>query len=295
MTAGADLRLLRAAVFAAVCVTVSAAGHIFAAGASVPFGPLALGFICVFGLALLLAGRERSLPGIAALLASGQLALHILFSSGQAHTAGGAAAAGMPAQGSESGAMSMARKLLCNDSAMGMSEAEAHRVVTRAGLSPEAAASAGGAGAHAGHAHGGGAGIPFPDTPFDCLRGAAHAALGMLDPAMLLGHLAAAVLLGWLLRRGEAALWRLVRLSAEVAAAADERVAARALRAAFAYVRALHAELLPDAPEHVLFEAPRDELAPRSLTLQHSVHRRGPPPVGAGSPATRADSLTLAA
>lgn len=301
MTAGADFRLLRAAVFAAACVTVSAAGHIFAAGASVPFGSLALGFAGVLLLALLLAGRERSLPGIVGLLAFGQLALHTVFSGGQAHATAAAGAGGNGGgPGSDSGVVAMARKLLCDDSAMGMSEARAHRVVTQAGLSPDSAAgagTAGGASAHAGHAghpHGGG-GIPFSETPFDCLRGAARAALGMLDLPMLLGHLAAALLLGWLLRRGEAALWRLVRLSAQVAAAADERVAARALRTAFAYVRALHAELMPDAPVRVTFGAPRDELAPRSVTLQHSVHRRGPPVGGAGPDATRTGSLTLAA
>ena len=296
MTAGLDLRALRAAVFAAVCVSVSAAGHILAAGTGVPALTLVVGFAAAFALALPLAGRERSLPGIVALLAAGQFALHLLFSCGQGAMGhmGGAAAqtgtAGAPgAAGSGGGVRDLARSLLCGDAANGMTEAQAHRVVAQAGLS---AGDAGSQAAHAGHTAGAGTAHgavgAMPDTPFDCLRGAARAALGLLDAPMLLGHLLAAVLLGWTLRRGEAALWRLVRLSAELAASADEIVAVRALRAAVAYVRSLHAGLLPHAPVAVVREDEREVRTPRSVTLQHSVHRRGPP-------ARRADSLTLAA
>jgi hypothetical protein len=310
MTAGADLRLLRAAVFAAVCVTVSAAGHIFAAGVGVPFFSLTLGFACVFVVALVLGRRERSLPGIAGLLALGQVGLHLLFSAGPHSapaadmTAGSGTGTGSgDAGGSGSGVKALAGKLLCDDSAMGMSEAQAHRVVAGAGISPDAAgAASGGHTTHGGMAHGGtphsgvghaashdaGASLPFPETPLDCLRDAARVALGTLDVRMLLGHLLAALLLGWLLRRGEAALWRVLRLSADVAAMTDEVVAARALRLAFAFVRALHAGLLPWAPVRVAFRTPREELAPRSVALQHSVHRRGPP-------STRDNAFALAA
>ncbi|MFG3254104.1 hypothetical protein [Streptomyces sp. NPDC048172] len=283
MTAGLDLRALRAAVFAAVCVSVSAAGHILAAGTGVPALTLVLGFAAAFAVALPLAGRERSLPGIAALLALGQLGLHLIFSCGQGvQGVQGHMSAGAHGQGGSGGNVrDLARSLLCGDAANGMTQAEAHRVVSQAGLP----APAGGATGHtAGHAASG----ALPDTPLDCLRGAARAALGLLDAPMLLGHLLAAVLLGWTLRRGEAALWRLVRLSAELAATADEVVAARALRAAMAYVRALHAGLLPHAPVTMAFTDERDARTPCSVTLQHSVRRRGPP-------ADRADSLTLAA
>lgn len=281
MSAGADLRLLRAAVFAAVCVTLSAAGHIFASGPGVPLLSLVLGFVAVLALAVPLAGRERSLPGIAALLTLGQLTLHVLFSGGQQHAAGTGASGGGGTADGRSGVVALAGKLLCDDSAMGMTEAEAHRVVSDAGLSSAGAATdtAAQGSAHAGHlGHAGSTGtMPFPDTPLDCLRGAARAALGFLDGQMLLSHLVAALVLGLLLRRGEAALWRLVRLSAEVAATADEVVAARALRAAMAYVRAFQAGLLPDAPVRVVFHGTREEIAPLSVVLQHSVHRRGPP------------------
>ncbi|MGP3979219.1 hypothetical protein ACTWQF_35470 [Streptomyces sp. 8N114] len=289
MTAGADLRLLRAAVFAAVCVTVSAAGHLLAADAVLPFGTLALGFGCVFVIAVALAGRERSLPGIVGLLSLGQLALHLMFSMGAGGHHAAAGAAGSATAPEPGGVRALAGKLLCNDSAMGMSESEARRVVARAGLDPHAASptagsGTGGAAEHAAHAgHHAGSAMPFPDTPLDCLREAARAAAGMCEVPMLLGHLCAGLLLGWMLRRGEAALWRLVRLSSAAAAAADELVAALALVTALAYVRALHTGLLSWAPVRVGFDRPADETPPRQLLLQHSVHRRGPPARSAGT------------
>ncbi|MBO8195684.1 hypothetical protein ITI46_29135 [Streptomyces oryzae] len=292
MTAGADLRLLRAAVFAAVCVTVSAAGHLLAADTVLPFTTLALGFGCVFVIAVALAGRERSLPGIVGLLSLGQIALHLVFSVGAGSQHGHAGAAS--AAGREPGGVrALAGKLLCNDSAMGMSEPEARRIVARAGLDPDAGSTAaaggtGGAAEHVAHAGHHAVALSFPDTPLDCLREAARAAAGMCEVPMLLGHLCAGLLLGWMLRRGEAALWRLVRLSYDAAAAADELVAALALRTALAYVRALHSGLLPWAPVRSGFERPDDETPPRPLLLQHSVHRRGPP-------ARPADTFALAA
>src|SRR5437763_1966421 len=82
--AGAGMRLLRAAVFTAVCVVLAAAGHTAASGRTVPVWSLAFGWLAVFAVVAPLAGRERSLPGIAAALAAGQLALHTAFGAGQA-------------------------------------------------------------------------------------------------------------------------------------------------------------------------------------------------------------------
>ncbi|MDG4864185.1 hypothetical protein P8605_39195, partial [Streptomyces sp. T-3] len=81
--AGEDLRLLRAAVFAAVCVVLSAGGHALASCAAVPLWTLAAGFVAVLAVAAPLAGRARSMPGIAGGLAIGQLGLHVLFGLGQ--------------------------------------------------------------------------------------------------------------------------------------------------------------------------------------------------------------------
>ncbi|PKV86821.1 hypothetical protein [Streptomyces sp. TLI_146] len=264
--AGAGLRLLRAAVFAAVCVVLSALGHVLAACATVPWWTLLAGFLGVFAIAAPLAGRERSLPSIAGALAAGQLGLHTLFGIGQ-HTA---AASGNGATGDTS-LLRLAAKLVCGPAASAqLTASDARRIVTDAGLRPPS----GGASA----AHG-----PMAGMPGMADSASAHSAVAGLLPSlpMLLGHLLAALLTGWLLRRGEAALFRLVRLSAQAATTAAEGACARSLRAALGFVRALLAGL-PGAPGH----GPRLPLArlaaplpPAGEALQHSVIRRGPPAV----------------
>ncbi|WP_026328618.1 hypothetical protein [Streptomyces sulphureus] len=260
MAAGWGLRVLRAAVFTAVCVVLSAAGHTLAGGGHVPPATLAVGFAAVLVASTALAGRERSLPGIAALSAVGQLGLHTLFALGVGHS---------PQPAPEGGARDLAQRLLCNEQAVaGMSQAEAQRVVEQAGLQAAPAAQS----AHAAHT----APLAGVETPLECLRSAARVALGAFDAPMLLGHLLVAVAIGWLLRRGEAALWRLTRLPEQAARFADEVFALRALRAALVYAGALRTgRLLP-----AVGRAPRAERAeppPHSVLLAHSVHTRGPP------------------
>ncbi|MEV5509107.1 hypothetical protein [Streptomyces orinoci] len=243
--AGADLRLIRAAVFTAVCVVLSAGGHALASGMSVPLWALAAGGLGVFAVAAPLAGRERSLPGIAAALALGQLALHALFGLGQR---------GMPAPRPADGPLAgFAGRLLCNQHP-GLSPDQARRVITDAGLDPMT--------------HPGTAAMPAP---------AGHDTLGHLlplSPQMLLGHLLAALALGWLLRRGEAALWRLVRLSARGIA---EVAPARALRAALALIRTLLGPGAEEPAAPVRRGERRERRPAREPELQHFVIRRGPP------------------
>jgi len=87
--------------------------------------------------------------------------------------------------------------------------------------------------------------------------------------SMLLGHMLAALAAGWLLHRGDAALWRLAELSAGI------------VRRAFALVRVLVAGDL--APRHgtprlsALFGRPCRTGPPRTALLRHSMARRGPP------------------
>jgi hypothetical protein len=92
---------------------------------------------------------------------------------------------------------------------------------------------------------------------------------------MLLGHVLAAVAAGWVLRHGDLALLRLMRLSAQGVA---EAALVRSLRAALTLVRALRTGL-PGAPEitRTPRTAPLAPLAPRTTALQHTVVRRGPP------------------
>ncbi|MEO3854858.1 MFS transporter [Acrocarpospora sp. B8E8] len=83
MSATMPFRLARAAVFAVVCVGLSAPAHVFGGG-SVPVPGLICGFGLAFAAALPLSGRERSFGVILGLLAGLQAGLHLLFSL--AHT-----------------------------------------------------------------------------------------------------------------------------------------------------------------------------------------------------------------
>lgn len=243
--AGAGLRLLRAAVFTAVCVVLSAAGHGLASRHGVPAGALVVGSLVVFAVAAPLAGRERSLRGIATTLALGQLALHAVFGAGQA--------CADPATGRDgsAGVLALAGRLLCGShtSSAALTQQSAERIVRDAGIDPASAMS-----------------MSPVTRPGDTGITGMHAAMAYSLP-MLLAHLFAALAVGWLLRRGEAALWRLVSLSADVlrgvlvalvrvlvAGAADDRLAALRPRR---------------------FAAGRGSA--RSVRLRHSLPRRGPP------------------
>lgn len=251
-------RMLRAAVFTAVCVVLSALGHALAACAGIALWSMAAGFLGVFGITVLFTGRERSLPAIVGALTVGQLGLHALFGFGQRRLALGAEA--------DQALVRMAAKLVCGQGGASLSPADAARIVSDAGLTPAAVT---------GHAHM--AGMPG-------MTGAATttARAAELVPSlpMLLGHLLAALATGWLLRRGDLALSRLVRLSAQGAAELAAGALVRSLRAALSLVRALLAGL-PGAPA----AGPRgpartgSDSSPPPVTeaLQHTVIRRGPP------------------
>ncbi|PWS40702.1 hypothetical protein DKT74_31470, partial [Streptomyces sp. ZEA17I] len=125
--AGAGLRLMRAAVFTAVCVVLSAAGHAFAAGAPVPAWTLLAGFLGVLAVASALAGRERSLRSIACALAGGQLLLHVLFAYGS-HGSAQAVAAAAPRSSGENPLIRFAAGLVCGAGPGQLDATEAHRI-----------------------------------------------------------------------------------------------------------------------------------------------------------------------
>ncbi|MGW0736315.1 hypothetical protein [Streptomyces sp. NPDC002851] len=264
--AGAGLRLLRAVVFAAVCVALSAGGHAIASCASVPLWSLGVGFLAVFAVAAPLAGRARTLPGIAAGLAVGQLGLHALFGIGQHCLAGAWTGSGATARSAaDAYLVERAARLMCGGAA-GMSPADARRVLTTAGLDPAAGAASGAGHQHGGHAAADAAGS-LAGTHVDAL---------LPDVPMLLGHLLAAAVTGWLLRRGDLALLRLMELSVY---GVEEGALVRSLRAALALVRSLRTGL-PGAPAGqvppaltTLWSVPE----PRTTVLEDSVIRRGPP------------------
>lgn len=262
---GHPFRILRAAVFAAVCVVLAGAGHALASCDGIPLWTLGAGFLGVAAVAAPLAGRVRSLAGIAALLAVGQTVLHTLFGLGQHGTA--AATVSAPAGGSDAALVQQAARFVCGTTAAAISPAQAHRILTEARIQPPP-------GAH-------------PHLPGDALSESSASLWPSLP--MLLGHVLAALAAGWLLRHGDLALLRLTELSAQGVA---EGALVRSLWAALALVRALRAGL-PGAPEarprpaHAARTAPP---MPRTTALQHTVIRRGPP----AAPASAA-ALALAA
>ncbi|AOR30840.1 hypothetical protein BFF78_07040 [Streptomyces fodineus] len=190
MSASPAVRALRAAVFAAVCVLLAAAGHGLAMGDMPPLWADAAGFLAVLALGWALGKQERSLPGIGAAMLLTQAALHLGFDA--AHPDGGRPA--MP-----------------------------------------------------GHA-----------------MAAMHAQASAHPPTTLhatAAHLLAALAASWWLRRGEAALWSLLRRAATLVPGLTAWWRDTPLPA-------------PAGP------APRVPAAPgplRLTLLRHAVSRRGPP------------------
>ncbi|MFE2881991.1 hypothetical protein [Streptomyces sp. NPDC059272] len=86
MTAGWGVRTVRAAMFAAVCVVLAALGHVLMSGRHVPGWALAAGLAATALAGWTLAGRERGLPLVVALVVATQAALHSAFSLAQPTT-----------------------------------------------------------------------------------------------------------------------------------------------------------------------------------------------------------------
>jgi hypothetical protein len=257
-------------VFAAVCVVLAGAGHAFASCATVPPWTLLAGFVGVVLVAAPLAGRERSLPGIAALLALGQTVLHTLFGLGQhgmtnmAGMTSGSASSMASMSTTDLSLVERAARIVCGTTAAAISPTHARQILSDARLTTDPAT--GMSGMDMGSMH----------HPADALSSAGSAASLLPSLPMLLAHVLAGIAAGWLLRRGDLAVRRLVELSA---LSLTEGALVRSLRAALALVRALRAGLpatpatVPGPPRTALLAPPR----PRTAALQHTVIRRGPP------------------
>jgi hypothetical protein len=273
-----DLRALRALPFATVCVVVSGLGHSFGGGGTVPLRALLVGGLAVWLAATLLAGRERSLGTIAAGLAVGQLALHLYFHFCLGPMAGMGGMAGMPGMrggssggtgsgigsgiGSGSGAAlsALAMRLICGPGGAGPNAlppgTTAGEIVSRAGLDPHLAVTT------------------LPQLSFWT-----HSAVLGLTPLMLLGHLTAAAVAGWWLRGGEAAGWRLVRVTGQLAETLA-RTHSAPLRTLLTLAGALLRGLLGvrrGGPRAVTAGDAAPWRLPRTALLRHQVVRRGPP------------------
>ncbi len=241
-------------MFTAVCVVLSALGHAIAACAGIALWTLLAGFLGVFGITLLFTGRERSLGFVVGALAGGQLGLHVLFGLGQRRL-------GLSPQGDDA-LVQMAARLVCGAGTSSLTSADATRIIRDAGLDP--------ATAHAGAHH------------LGHTAATATAPAGELLPGlpMLLGHLLAAVATGWLLRRGDRALGRLVELSEQGATELAECALVRSLRAALRLVRALLNGLAAapgTGPRRTVRTAFDSSPPPVAEALKDTLIRRGPP------------------
>ncbi|MFF2325946.1 MULTISPECIES: hypothetical protein [unclassified Streptomyces] len=87
---GTQLRVVRAALFTALVVTLSAASHVLLSRVALPLTVVALLAGAVFAVAYALAGRERGFGAIAGLLVPLELAADTVFTTGQ-HLCYGAA------------------------------------------------------------------------------------------------------------------------------------------------------------------------------------------------------------
>ncbi|QFZ76286.1 hypothetical protein GFH48_26160 [Streptomyces fagopyri] len=79
MSASPEVRSLRAAMFAVLCVLLAAGGHGLASGEAPPLWADGAGFLVVFAVGCLLSGRERSLLGIGGGMLATQAGLHVAF------------------------------------------------------------------------------------------------------------------------------------------------------------------------------------------------------------------------
>lgn len=244
--AAADVRLLRASVFAGVCVLLAAAGHQWAGGRPPGTGVLVAGWLGVLAWVVPLAGRRRTVPGVAAALAAGQFALHAFFcllcapasalasasaSASASGTVSGAVAGSVSGAGrgagpfAGSGVLALAARLRCGGPGAPLTTAQAASVVRRAGLDPAMPGMPGMPGAHGMAGMGGTGGMAGMHGMLPTVLGTRMAVptrpgdlLHLLpSPAMALAHLIAAALLGLVLWRGDAALWLLTSRPAKTA------------------------------------------------------------------------------
>ena len=243
MTAGWCSRTVRAAVFAAVCVLLAALGHVMMSGHHVPAWALAAGLAVTAGAGWSLAGRERGLPAIVAVVVTTQTLLHSAFSLAQtagsdmASTAMGSTGhIGSDRMGSGhigSGHMDPAHMGSMHMSSMHMGSMDM---------------------SHMGTDH---MGMDYADSLGFSMGGGGTSSFGMLA-----AHLLAALLCGLWLAHGERAAFRVLR--------------AVATRLAAPLRLLLALPLVPSRPRPRVRRR-RSDRAPRLLLLVHAITSRGPP------------------
>lgn len=237
MHAGSVLRVLRAGVFAAVCVVLAALGHAMTSGLAVPGWMFALGWAGTATVAWFLTGNERGPLLVGALTVFTQIFLHTAFSLSQAmmSPAAGSSGHGHRAEHSAGHAASHGTGGSMSGHAHHMQMDMHHSM---AGPAPTGAAGSG------------------ADAPLSLHSGHSESA------GMLAAHLLVALLSAWWMWGGERAAFQLLR-------AASAR-----LFAPLVFTPALS---VPAPIPVLRLEQREQQRAPRQLFLSHVIWLRGPP------------------
>ncbi|MFF9047309.1 hypothetical protein [Streptomyces parvulus] len=250
MSVGGFLRVLRAAVFAAVCVVLAALGHVVMSGEGLPWWVLLSGASVVGAVGWAFGARERRRRTVAGLTVAAQTGLHVAFTLAQSGDRP------VAAPETTQSLRQWADHFLCGAAPTPAQAARAYDIAVAAGLHPGDHVTAHGAhvGAPAGH------GMPAM-TGMGGMHDMTHLA-GSSSWGMLAAHVLAAVLCGLWLAQGESAAFKLVR------ACADR---------AFVPLRLVLAVLCPPPAPPSFRPAPRSRGRLRQLLLVHILTTRGPP------------------
>lgn len=251
MTTGWCSRTVRAAVFAAFCVLLTALGHILMSGTAVPWSAMAAGAVATGGTAWLLADRERGPLLVISVTVAAQAVLHSSFALAQAVV-----------QPEPSGGASLARQwltyLLCGPMPSGSGTEHHGMSGSMSSMDHGMAAMHPVASTHSMHSmdHMGSMGH------IGSAASLGHDMGGMSPVGMLAAHLLAALLSGLWLAHGERAVFRILRAVAGWL---------------FAPLSLLFRLPVPPHRPRIRACRARSDRAPRRLLLSHAITSRGPP------------------
>ncbi|WP_018567804.1 hypothetical protein [Streptomyces sp. PsTaAH-124] len=254
-------RLSRAAMFAAVCVVLAAAGHVLMSGSPLPWPVLALALLGTALAGWAFAGSERRRGTVVVLTLAVQTCLHVVFTLAQS-AAHGSAAPGTPSVSPEE----WARHMLCGDPSPEVA-ARAYDLAVRTGLTqgtPVPSSHGHGAMAHDMAGTAGTAG-PAAMAGMHHMGGMSGHMGGMSGTAswgMLAVHVLAALVCGVWLAQGERAVFRVLR------AVADRTFVPLRL-----VLAVLPAAQVPSPPRRAVAAVRRL----RARLLVHTLTTRGPP------------------
>jgi hypothetical protein len=176
-------------VFAAMCVGLTAAGHVWMSGRAVPLWALALAFAVLIAAGYALAGRQRGFLPISALMLAGELTLHLFFALAQGSVRAASATASVPPLPK----FLSGRAVPLSDWICGMGAWKSGMAVGSGGTSEPIGAR----------------------LAADVMMTAGHGTVGMVA-----AHAVAGLICAWWLGRGEAAVFQVLRWLAVLAAPA---------------------------------------------------------------------------